>query len=71
MTVRGNVYSLLGGQFIFSTSQVKILSIINKHKSGMLSSLDLGFARLCLAQLKIYMPAGGRVVVRGMRSFGK
>jgi hypothetical protein len=38
---------------------------------GMLSSPSLGFAGLCLAQSKIYMPAGGQVAVRGVRLFGK
>ena len=34
-------------------------------------SLGLVFARLCLVQSKIYMLAGGRVAVRGVRLFGK
>ena len=38
---------------------------------GMLFSPDLGFVGLCLALLEIYMPAGGRVAVRGVRLFGK
>jgi hypothetical protein len=37
----------------------------------MLFSLDLAFARLCLAQSKIYMPVGGQVADRGVRLFGK
>ena len=37
----------------------------------MLSSPDLVFAGLCLAQSKIYMPAGGRVAIQGVRLFGK
>ena len=38
---------------------------------GMLSSPSLVFAGLCLAQSKIYMPAGGRVAVRRVRLFEK
>jgi hypothetical protein len=37
----------------------------------MLSSPGLVFAGLCLAQSKIYMPAGGRVAVQGVQLFGK
>jgi hypothetical protein len=37
----------------------------------MLFSLGLAFARLCLAQSKIYMPVGGLVADRGVRLFGK
>jgi hypothetical protein len=37
----------------------------------MLSSPGLVFAGLCLAQSKIYIPAGGRVAVRGVWLFEK
>jgi hypothetical protein len=38
---------------------------------GTLSSFGLVFVGLCLAQLKIYLRVGGRVVVRGALWFGK
>ena len=38
---------------------------------GTLFSPDLVFAGLCLVQSKIYMLAGGRVAVQGVRLFGK
>ena len=56
----------MGSRLIISYFIVGLLGLY-----GMLFSPDLGFVGLCLALLEIYMPAGGRVAVRGVRLFGK